>query len=115
MGDKHGWEIQWMEDLKDGVADKVFRSKTCDVKAWRVKHKQQGADDVPSQEYCKMGCGRPCASFSFCCAGCSMGFGHDISCGMVVQALDKAEKLRAKRNSRAAKMRDAVHALRRPT
>merc|ERR1712151_911070 len=98
-----------MDEVKDQIDEKMFRAKTTDVRDWRLKHRAASVDDLGADELCKNGCGRPCGMMSFCCAGCSMGFGHDLSCGMVVSALGKTEKLMCKTQSRAAKLKDRVY------
>jgi len=89
---KHGWKLSWMEEEKERLRmENQLRRK--DSIGWQERLSR--LDHIPSfppvaADMCQLGCGRHArpgstsegSTWTTCCKGCVMGFGHDISCGM---------------------------------
>lgn len=86
---KHGWKLTWMSEMKDELKHKpkdMKRMFSETIEDWREQH------GLKSQKAGRCKCGRPVGpAGGFCCVGCKLGFGHDVTCGKI----DKMDKLKS--------------------
>lgn len=89
IADKHGFKLTWMDDMQRELQSRsglhILRGFTRNIEDWRKHHglpDSQFAGASPSM--CRRCCGRPAGpAGKFCCVGCMMGFGHDVTCGRI--------------------------------
>lgn len=83
---KHGWKFSWVSEMKEALENHrgwgVLQEEASEhsVSARTSARTKTRLDSVP-QGMCKNGCGRSASAVSqFCCTGCYLGFGHDVTC-----------------------------------
>eukprot|EP00405_Crypthecodinium_cohnii_P012612 CAMPEP_0206438876 /NCGR_PEP_ID=MMETSP0324_2-20121206/11892_1 /ASSEMBLY_ACC=CAM_ASM_000836 /TAXON_ID=2866 /ORGANISM="Crypthecodinium cohnii, Strain Seligo" /LENGTH=667 /DNA_ID=CAMNT_0053906421 /DNA_START=197 /DNA_END=2200 /DNA_ORIENTATION=- len=97
---KHGWKFSWMDHEQKRMQEE--EKAKLGEEAWKVKLKaimEKGAPDVEGvpKGYCRKGCCRKVQpgktsrgnSFTTCCRGCALGFGHDLTCNNIDPELVK--------------------------
>jgi hypothetical protein len=91
---KHGWAFSWMDQEQRRMQDQDMHKLGDEAFRKRLEILQEGrgrrAEGV-QEGYCCTGCGRPVAPgttragrpYTTCCRGCILGFGHDLTCGLI--------------------------------
>lgn len=89
---QHGFEFSWMDEEQARMRAESMHKLGGAAWQERLQQLQEGPGDIEVPEgFCKVGCGRRVApgvtragrSFSTCCRGCILGFGHDRLCGHI--------------------------------